>query len=218
MMRIDPKRLNDGGEVLSARSIEKALRERELSRRSQALLAAAGEAAPDRHWHVLLVGPACDNSVDNALTNAGVEHWMAARSIRRRRRGGRRHQAWSPIVAPALPGYLFVRVAWTPAAAAGLRGIDGVEAVIGGWECPSPLKDNELDKLRVRVEKDPEFLAVLLGALKEGDRVRLDDGPCAGFQGIVTMLGAARRVRVEVDMFGRKVPLTVDVDGLTKAD
>lgn len=196
-----------------------AARRAGVSRRTQALLAGAGQDGPAKRWYVLMIQPGFDISVDNALGTARVERWMAAVKIEGKRRGGRKFQTFCPLVAAALPGYLFVRVAWESEAWHGLTSIEGVAGIIGGAMRPAPLQDKEIDRLRKRVEKDPTFIATLVNALKAGDDVRVDDGPFTGFEGVVnTLLGKGGRVKVDVDIFGRIATVDLDVAQISKSE
>jgi transcriptional antiterminator NusG len=167
---------------------------------------------------VLALHPGEDNSVDNALTNAGVGHWMATKTIEAKRRGRRKWQTFSPIVAPALPGYIFVHVPNIPEVWHAMRGLDGVLDVLGGGLNPKPVLEREITKLQAFIEKDPNAIALLHNALRKGDRVSVDNGPFASFEGIVALLGKAERLTVDVEIFGRTVPVDLELAQVTKLE
>lgn len=216
MMRVDTKRLSEAQLTMLRERSE----ERGLSRRAQALLASAWESGPvTPRWYVLSVAPGEDIAVDNALANAGVEHWMATEKKTAKWRGGRRHQRFCAIVKPTFAGYMFVRVAWGEMAWKTLSGIEGVDGIVGGAISPAPLRDKEFDKFRARADEDPNFLRALSSALREGDAVRIDEGPFAHFAGIVLALfEKTSRAMVEVDIFGRKTPVDLELAQIEKLD
>lgn len=227
-MSVDAKRLNDADRVWVARdtgeviNIDRAWQASDkriaITRREQALLAAAGMDGPEARWYVLRVDNGMDKAVDKALDDANVERWMPVISVLPPRRSGRKKQRCEPVLVSALPGYLFVKVVACAAAWAGLKTIDGVVDPIGGADRPAPVSDKEIIKLQVSIEKDPNAIAVLTNALMVGDRVAIDSGPFASFEAIVLVLGDADRIRVEASLFGRSVPVDLDLAQVTKLD
>jgi len=189
-----------------------------LSRREQAMLAAAGMDGPEARWYVLRVDSGTDKAVDNALKEANVERVMLSIEVEAKRRGGRKHQTLETCRAPAFPGYIFVRVVSRPETWAGLRCIKGVIEPIGGADKPKPVKGQEVLKFQARIENDPAAFATLTNALKAGDRVAIDDGPFASFEAVVLMLADKHRVSVEVDIFGRPTPINLDLAQVTKLE
>jgi transcription termination/antitermination protein NusG len=218
MMRVDTKRLSEVEVIVGDRQTVRLDAARAVSRRQQALLAGANQVVPEQDWYVLLVADGFDNVVDNTLTNARIEHWMPALKIERKRRYGRRRPDFDAIVAPALPGYMFAKVVPCAETWAGLKMLDGVLGPLGGAACPSPVKAKEITKLQAFIEEDPKAVEILTNALKAGDKVSVDDGPFRSFEGIVTLLMGKRKVEVEVEIFGRAVPLALDVAHVTKLD
>lgn len=110
-------------------------------------------------------------------------------------------------LAPMFPSYLFAHVhleaeywdvMWAP----------GVRRVVGFGEAASPVDDSVIDYLRARAGSDgivhvsPEF--------REGDRVRIKQGPFAGLMGIIERPGSGRgRVRVLMDLLRRQTRVEV---------
>lgn len=189
-----------------------------LTRREQAMLAAAGMDGPEARWYVLRVDERADIAVDKLLEDANVERLMLSIKVDAKRRGGRKFQKLETVDAPAFPGYIFVRVVSCPATWAGLRTIKGVVDPIGGADNPKPVNANEIVKFQARIESDPDAIAVLMNALKAGDKVAIDSGPFAGFEAVVMMMADKHKVGVEVELFGRAVPLKFDLADVTKLD
>lgn len=217
MMRVDVKQLNRDGKIVDVtRAWNESDKQIGLSRRAQALLAAAGECEPVRLWYVLRVADRLEKAVDNALEKAGVERWLPVCAIQPKRRGKRKWQAMEPVSVPVWPGYLFVRVANTAHSWAGLATVDGVLSVLGTAERPAPINETKLLKLKMSLEKDEKARDVLADAMQVGQSVRVEDGPFASFEGVVTWLGGFDRAQVEVNLFGRLVPVDLELAQLAK--
>jgi transcriptional antiterminator NusG len=228
MMRADVKRLNDREHVWVDRSTgevinidyawQKSDQRIALRRREQAMLAAAGMDGPEARWYVLRVEDRADIAVDKSLEEARVERWMAVKEIEVRRRSRNKTAKAAMEMKPALPGYMFVKVVSCDATWAGLKTVEGVVDVLGGYLNPKPVKASEILKLQAFIENDPNAIAMLTNALKIGDKVSIDFGPFASFEAIVSLLGDANRIKVEVDVFGRPVPIDLDLAQVTKLE
>lgn len=190
-------------------------RQMEVSRRTRALLAAAGEDGPERRWYVLRTDARADKAVDKALEEAGIERWMPVKEVRPQRRGGCRKAVPEPYEKPVLPGYVFVRIMDTPRAWAGIRTIKGVRSVLGGAYGPAPVSDDKLLRLKAFLDKDPKAIAVLTNALETGDRVTVIDGPFASFPGIVEAVMGGRSL-IEVMIFGRATRVELELAQIKK--
>lgn len=189
-----------------------------LSRRAQALLAAAGMDGPEAQWFVLRIERGADIAVDNALADARIERWMPAQMMVPPRRGGRKGPKSEAVAAPSLPGYIFVRLVSVARSWAGLRTIKGIAGVLGGADRPAPIRDGIILKLRAFIDEDPRAIEVLTNALKTGDQVRIDDGPFASFPGVVEEVRERGRVLVEAMIFGRACPIELDLAQVSKLD
>jgi len=229
MMAVNGKRLlsetervwvdRQTGEIINVdRAWQKSDRRIALTRREQAMLAAAGQDGPEARWYVLRVEDRADIAVDKSLAEGNVERVMLHTEVEPKRRGKRKFQSLEPLRMPSFPGYIFVKVVSCPATWAGLRTIEGVLGPIGGCEVPSPVSEQEILKFQARIENDPTAIAVLTNALKAGDKVAIDSGPFATFETVVLMLKDRHRLTVEVNVFGRAVPLDVDLANVTKLD
>lgn len=217
MMAIDTKRLSEAVDRAPTDRQSAALdRARAVSRRSQALLAAACMDVPERRWYVLTIKPGCDKSVEKTLTDSRIECWMPIKIVKRKRRGGRAGEPATDVEAPALPGYLFVKVISCAEAWAGLVMLDGVSGVLGGMDRPASVSDDKVLKLRVFIDEDPEAIMVLTNALRRGDHVAIDSGPFAMFPGVVADVRAGGRVLVETMLFGQAVPVELDLAQVSK--
>lgn len=224
MMRIDPKQLSErawldrNGEPINIdRAWQKSDERIHLRRREQALLAAAGMDGPEARWYVLHVQHGADIAVDKLLEEANIEHWMAQETVVIRRRG--RYGMLRPTARtqPFLPGYLFVRVVWCADCWIAISGLKGVVDVLGGAENPAPVSDDNMLKLRAKVEHDPEAIKAMLKEFNPGDQVSVDDGPFASFPGEVVSVDDRGRALIEVMLFGKATKVHLELAQISKS-
>lgn len=216
MMRADVKRLSDADRINLDRCYAESDRQRGLSRRAQALLAAAGQSESALHWYVLRLDHNAEMAVDKLLHEANVEHWLPFMKVADKRRGGRKKEARNPVSVLAWPGYMFVRVDPTAEAWAGLRTVKGIVGVLAAGEKPFPVKHEKILQLQVFLEGNVVAMHEIAMQLKLGEMVRVNQGPFASHNGQVSELCEDGRVRVEVMLFGRAVPITLGLDQIDK--
>jgi transcriptional antiterminator RfaH len=111
------------------------------------------------------------------------------------------------VVQPLFPGYLFARVnlamqywdvVWAP----------GVHRLVGFGDSPSYLDDGVVDFLRQRAGHDG--VVRMFPVFREGDRVRIKQGPLAGLVGIIEKPCSGRgRVRVLMELLRRQTRVEV---------
>lgn len=225
MMTVRGKQLSDSGRVWLDRDGEpintdhawqKSDRRIALSRREQAMLASAGMDGPEARWYVLQVMRGLDAVVDKSLEDAKIERWMAQETIVVRRRGRFGMMRPSPRTVPFLPGYIFVNVVWCAACWHALASVKGVIGVLGGAERPASVSGDKILKLRADVEHDPEAVRAMMRSFQPGDQVSVDDGPFASFPGVVVEVDDKGRALIEIMLFGRAVPMGVDLAQISK--
>lgn len=227
MMRVDRKQLNEGDRVwldrqgapieVSEHAWQKRDKRIALSRREQALLAAAGQDGPESRWYVLQLRQGADIAVDKSLEEAKIERWMAQQTIVVRRRGRFGMMRPQPKTVPFLPGYIFVKVVWCAPCWHALQSVKGVVLVLGGAERPASVSDEKVLKLRADVERDPDAIKAMIRSINVGDQVSVDDGPFASFPGKVEAISDKGRAQVEVFIFGRAVSVDLDVAQISKS-
>lgn len=226
MMRANDRQPNERvhidpatGEVINVdRAWQASDRRIAVSRREQALLAAAGMDGPEARWYVLQVEHGADNAVDKSLEDAKIERWMARETVVVRRRGRYGLCRPQPKTVPFLPGYIFVRVVWCAPCWVALAGLKGVVAPLGGAVRPTPVADGKLLKLRASVEHDPEAVKAMMRSFNSGDRVSIDHGPFASFPGEVVSVDDKGRALIEVMLFGQSVSIDLDLAQISKSE
>ncbi|MBQ2829627.1 MAG: transcription termination/antitermination factor NusG [Oscillospiraceae bacterium] len=104
------------------------------------------------------------------------------------------------------PGYVLLKMVMTDDIWHLIRNIRGVTGFVGTANNPIPLTEEEV--LALGVEKHE--IVVMYNV---GDNVRIVDGPFATFTGVVDEIDAAEnKVSVIVSMFGREMPVELELD------
>ncbi|MGH8103063.1 MAG: transcription termination/antitermination protein NusG [bacterium] len=95
-----------------------------------------------------------------------------------------------------------------------IKNIAGVLGMIGGWESPQPLSDEEVNDILKLA--GVEYAAGEVD-ISEGESVRILAGPFMDFSGTVDKVDFARaKVRVFLSLFGRETPVELDIDQVRK--
>lgn len=103
------------------------------------------------------------------------------------------------------PGYVLVKMVMTDESWYIVRNTRGVTGFVGPGSKPIPLTDAEVENLGVEQKVITVDFAV-------GDNVKVLDGPLKGFLGIVDEIDtAANQVKVTVMMFGREIPVELEL-------
>ena len=104
------------------------------------------------------------------------------------------------------PGYVLVKMILTDDSWHLIHNVRGATGFVGADGKAIPLTEQEILDLGV------EHKEVVLGYAL-GDNVMVNDGPLAGFIGVVDELEPDKnRVRVTVSMFGRETPVDLELD------
>lgn len=112
------------------------------------------------------------------------------------------------------PGYILVDMIMDEDSWYVVRNTPGVTGFVGMGNKPTPLSQEEVDKIMRRIEDVAPKIKV---SFKIGQRVRLVGGPFADFTGAVDEISMEKgKARVLVSFFGRETPVEVDFLQLEK--
>ena len=90
-----------------------------------------------------------------------------------------------------------------------MRNTNGVIGFVGG-EHPVPLKKDEIDRIFNQV-KESEGKEVLDIEYKEGEEVKINDGPFMNLSGRIDEVDPERgKLKVSVSIFGRFTPVELE--------
>jgi transcriptional antiterminator NusG len=113
------------------------------------------------------------------------------------------------------PGYVLVNMILTEESWFVVRNTPGVTGFVGMGNEPTPLRPEEVAQILKRMEAEAPTVKV---TFKEGERVRIIDGPFNDFRGVVSEIDMERhKVRVMVSFFGRETPVELDFLQVEKA-
>jgi transcriptional antiterminator NusG len=113
------------------------------------------------------------------------------------------------------PGYVLVQMLMNDDSWYVVRNTPGVTGFVGSGTKPTPLPDSEVERILKRMETEAPKVRV---SFREGQRVRIVDGPFTDFHGVVDDIDTERgRVRLMVSFFGRETPLELDFLQVEKA-
>jgi transcription termination/antitermination protein NusG len=113
------------------------------------------------------------------------------------------------------PGYILVNMIMGEESWYVVRNTPGVTGFVGMGNTPTPLRPEEVSQIVKRMEAEAPRIKV---TFKQGERVRIVDGPFNDFRGTVDEIDMERaKVRVMVNFFGRETPLELDFLQVEKA-
>jgi len=106
------------------------------------------------------------------------------------------------------PGYIFVQMVMDDDSWYVVRNTPAVTGFVGLGAKPSPISDEEVQKILSRMEAEQPRIKV---SFREGETVRITQGPFADFMAVVDQLYPERgKVRLLVSFFGRETPVEMD--------
>ena len=153
------------------------------------------------HWFALRVKSNSEKVVAAGIEGKGFEGFLPLYQ---------RSQRWSDriksIELPLFPGYVFCRI--DPARRLPILTIPGVLHFIGIGKSPVPIDDSEISAIQRAVRSG--LPAEPWMYLDVGERVRLEKGPLAGLEGILTEARKQCRVVVSLNLLKRSVAVEID--------
>jgi transcriptional antiterminator NusG len=156
-------------------------------------------------WHVLWTRSHCERLVHDQLAPRGfglflptIEAWS--------RRAGARHL----ISVPMFPGYLFLHHALDKASYVEVLKARGLVALLGErWDRVAVVPDGEIEAIRRVVEA--RLPALPYPYLRQGQRVRIADGPLRDVEGILVRSRPKKGLLVlSVELLQRSIAVEVD--------
>lgn len=108
------------------------------------------------------------------------------------------------------PGYMLVEMELDKMTQHVILNASGVTNFVGPKNQPVPLQEDEVKRILGRVEdrRDEEIIEI---PYREGDAVKVIDGPFTDFAGVVEEINREKKkLKVMVSIFGRSTPVELD--------
>lgn len=108
------------------------------------------------------------------------------------------------------PGYIMIQMELNDETWHTVRSTSKVTGFVGGGVKPSPIPDEEAERIIEQMEEGfekpkPKY------TFEEGDEVKVIDGPFTNFQGVVQEVKPDKeKLRVLITIFGRATPVELD--------
>jgi len=178
-----------------------------------------GAAPPpsNKHWYVVKVQSGREDSIKEAIERRvkieRLEEYFGQIIIPVERvtemRNGKRVVKERKLY----PGYLMVEVEYNDRILYLFRETSGVGDFVGGSVShpPTPMTEREVERMLGRQGEQVPGIKHVKPKFDKGDRVKVKDGPFQGMEGEVKeLLEAKEKVRVELTIFGRPVPVELE--------
>lgn len=165
----------------------------------------AAQVASKPRWHVLWTRSHCEQTVHDQLRAKGFKPFLPRIGAWSRRRGSR-----YVAKVPMFPGYLFLHHALDKASYVDVCKARGLVRILGeSWDHLGAVPDREIEGIRRIAES--ELPAWSHPYLREGERVRVLEGPLTGAVGILQKSEPAKgELVLSVEMLRRSVAVQID--------
>jgi transcriptional antiterminator RfaH len=121
-------------------------------------------------------------------------------------------------IQPLFPGYIFAQMDLSATPAGVINALPGVIRLVAFGGAPKPVPARVIEALQARLAEIDSQGGLPQHPFKEGDRVRLKDGPLAGLEAVfVGPMRPAERVRVLLEFLGQEQEALVPVEDLETA-
>jgi transcription antitermination factor NusG len=152
-------------------------------------------------WYALWVKSRCENTVASHLQARGYESFLPLYKCQRR---------WSDrfkeIELPLFPGYVFSQ--FNPLNRLPILSIPGVFHVVGVGKTPVPIDESEIATIQAAVKSG--LASQPWPFLQVGHKVRIENGPLCGLEGILLDFRGGQRLVISVTLLQRSVAVQVD--------
>jgi transcriptional antiterminator NusG len=163
-------------------------------------------------WYALYTRSHCEQLVYDQLTAKGFHIFLPKIDVWSQR-AGKRHR----ISVPMFSGYLFLRHAIDKASYIDVRKARGLVRILGErWDRLSVVPDAEIEAIQTTLNA---CLPVMPHPyLREGQRVRITQGPLRGVEGILVQSKPTKGLLIlSVDLLQRSVAVEIDCSVVTAA-
>lgn len=157
-----------------------------------------------KSWYLIHSKPRQERVAGEQLERQGYEIYLPLASVRRRRRN-----RTIRIIDPMFPRYLFIHLSnetddWRP-----IRSTVGVSTLVRFGDMPAKIPDSLITELQVR--EDTDGIQILPDLeYRQGDRVRIAEGPMEGFEGVFQCRTGKERVLLLLEIAQKTVRIELE--------
>lgn len=174
--------------------------------------AQSGDSGPQIEWFVIHSYSGMENKVKKNIEHRAESMGMTDKILQvvvpteteiEIRKGARKE-----VERKVFPGYILVNMIMDEDSWYVVRNTPGVTGFVGMGNKPTPLRQEEVDKIMKRIESDEPRIKV---SFQTGEHVRIMSGPFAEFSGTVDEIYPDKgKAKVLVSFFNRETPVEVD--------
>lgn len=180
---------------------------------------AAGAEGDDRAWYVVHCYSGYENKVrhnlEQRIESMGMKDMIFDVVVPTEEEIEVKEGKRRTVERRVFPGYILVNMVMTEESWYVVRNTPGVTSFVGQGNTPLPLRPEEVAQIVKRMEAEAPRIKV---TFRQGERVRIVDGPFNDFRGTVSEIDMERaKVRVMVNFFGRETPVELDFLQVEKA-
>jgi len=169
---------------------------------------------PDLRWFVVHANTGHENKVrkniEQSIRTSGMDDYfgdvlVVTQEVTEMRNGKR-----VTTKRKFFPSYILVEMVLNDETLHFMNNIPGVSRFVGPGGKPTPISDDEVDRILGRLKKS-EDKTVQEIPYAVGDAVEVIDGPFSDFSGVVNEINADKgKLKVMVSIFGRETPVELD--------
>ena len=160
------------------------------------------------NWFAVVTKPRQEQIALENLQRQGFECFLPMAENPYQRRSKKQQK----IIEPLFPRYLFLNAIASQQNLAPVRSTKGVLNMVRFGIELAVVPEPVINAIKACEEKETGLVKINPVAIKEGDKVRVFDGPLAGISGVVQETNSNNRALILMELLGR--PTTVQVDAL----
>lgn len=173
------------------------------------------EPAPVHVWYVLKVQSSREDTIRDALERRvkiqGLEKYFGRIVVPTEKITEIRNNKKRVVERKSYPGYIMVEMELNEKTWFVVRETPGVGDFVGAHGQPSPMREDEVNKMLGQETSNDEKPAPVRIHVERGDRVKIKDGPFENFEGTVEEVVEQRGlVKVMLIIFNRPTPVDLE--------
>ncbi len=169
-------------------------------------------AIAGKRWYLVYSKPRQEEIAKANLQRQGFVCYLPMARQPRRRMGRR-----ITCIEPLFPRYLFIALDTVTDNWAPIRSTIGVSSLVRFGSEPAVVPTELVEALAAR-EDESGVQQLPLGEFEKGDRVRVADGPMAGYEGLFLAKTSRERVTILLDIVGKTTRVSTSLAYLESAD